>query len=60
MKYTAQGGSRVANIARGEAEVYFIQTKRQCFKCFIVCKVSTKYSSLVILTHLLNKNVLII
>ena len=46
MKYTAQGESRVANIARGEAlylsrdshqELYtFIQTKWQCFKCFIV------------------------
>ena len=49
MKYTARGESRVANIARGEAEcyiqvvmrplpraVYFIQTKQQCFKCFIV------------------------
>ena len=47
MKYTARDESRVANIARGKAEcyivmrlssraVYFIQTKWQCFKCFIV------------------------
>ena len=50
MKYTVRGESRVANIARGEAEcrvlylsrdshqeLYtFIQTKWQCFKCFIV------------------------
>ena len=44
MKYTARGESRVANIARGEAElsrdphqaVSFIQTECQCFKCFIV------------------------
>ena len=47
MKYTARGESRVANIAQGEAVLYlsrdphqelytFIQTKWQCFKCFIV------------------------
>ena len=60
MKYTARDESRVANIARGEAECYichktlirqelytFIQTKWQCFKCFIVF-----YNNL---THALNK-----
>ena len=47
MKYTARDESRMANIARGEAECYichkilikryaFIETKWQCFKCFIV------------------------
>ena len=44
MKYTARDESRVANIARSKAECYichqelyaFIQTKWQCFKCFIV------------------------
>ena len=38
MKYIAQGESRVANIARdSHQELYtFIQTKWQCFKCFIV------------------------
>ena len=47
MKYTAQGESQVANIAEtklsaifvtrlSSGAVYFIQTKRQCFKCFIV------------------------
>ena len=48
MKYTARGESRVANIVLGKAECYichetltkelhtFIQTKWQCFKCFIV------------------------
>ena len=52
MKYTARDEGRVANIALGEAECYissaifvtrlssraeyFIQTKWQCFKCFIV------------------------
>ena len=45
-KYTAQGESRMANIARGKAENYichdphqelytFIQIKWQCFKCSI-------------------------
>ena len=57
MKYTARDESRVANIARGEVlylsqdshqELYaFIQTKWQCFKCFIVF-----YTNL---THALNK-----
>ena len=46
LKYTAQDESRVANIARGEAECYICHetlikscifyTKQQCFKCFIV------------------------
>ena len=47
MKYTARDESRVANITQAKPSaifvtrlslraVYFIQTKRQCFKCFIV------------------------
>ena len=35
MKYTARDDSRVANIAHQELYT-FIQTKWQCFKCFIV------------------------
>ena len=64
LKYTARDESRVASIARGEAECYichdshqelytFIQTKWQVY--FTLTKVSAKYSSLIILTHLLNK-----
>ena len=60
MKYTAQDESPVANIAQGKTEccichktlikscMYtFIQTKWQCFNCFIVF-----YTNL---THFLNK-----
>ena len=56
MKYTARDQSRVANIARGEAECYIchktlikscILSCMQCFKCFIVI-----YTNL---THFLNK-----
>ena len=44
MKCTAQGESPVANIAKlylfvtrlSSRAVYFVQTKQQCFKCFIV------------------------
>ena len=70
MKYTARDESRVANIARGEAECYICHKTliKSCilsykqsgsvFKCFIVFytnKMSAKYSFLAILTHLLNK-----
>ena len=67
MKYTAQDESRVANIARGEAECYICHKTliKSCILSykrsgsvllyFTLTKVSAKYSSLVILTHLLNK-----
>ena len=70
MKYTAQDENQVANIARGEAECY-ICLKTLIKSCILSCKrsgsvlsvllyftltkVSTKYSSLVILAHSLNK-----
>ena len=69
MKYTARDESRVANIARGEAECYicheqelYILYKRSAsvlsvLLYFTLTKVSTKHSSLVILTHLLNKQI---
>ena len=70
MKYTARDESQVANIAQGEAECYIclkilikscILSYKQSGRVlsillhFILTKVSIKYSSLVILTHLLNK-----
>ena len=70
MKYTARDESRVANIARGEAKCYIyheiliksciLSYKRSgsvlsVLLYFTLTKVSTKYSSLVILTHSLNK-----
>ena len=66
MKYTAQDESGVANIARGEAECYICHKTliKSCMLSykrsgsvlsillyFTLTKVSTKYSSLVILTH---------
>ena len=70
MKYIARDESQVANIARSEAECYichktFIKSCILSYKrsgsvlsvllYFILTKVSTKYSSLVILTHSFNK-----
>ena len=70
MKYTARDESRVANIARGEAECYICHKTliKSCILSykrsgsalsvllyFTLTKVSTKHSSLVILTHSLNK-----
>ena len=70
MKYTAQDESRVANIARGEAECYIFHKTliKSCILSykqsgsvlsvllhFTLTEVSAKYSSLVILTHSLNK-----
>ena len=70
MKYTAQDESRVANIARGEAECYICHETliKSCILSykqsgsvlsvllyFTLTEVSAKYSSLVILTHSLNK-----
>ena len=70
MKYTARDESRVANIARGEPEYYIshniliksfiLSYKRRgsvssVLLHFTLTKVSSKCSSLVILTHSLNK-----
>ena len=70
MKYTARDESQVANIAQGEAECYIcheILIKRcilsykqsgsilSVLLYFTLAEVSAKYSSLVILTHSLNK-----
>ena len=70
MKYTARDESRVENIARGEAECYICHESliKSCILSYkrsgsvlsvllylILTKVSTKYSSLVILTHSLIK-----
>ena len=70
MKYTARDESRVANIARGEAECYICHKTliKSCILSykrsgsvlsvllyFTLTEVSAKYSSLVILTHSLNK-----
>ena len=70
MKYTARDESRVANIARGEAECYICHKTliKSCILSykqsgsvlsvllyFTLIKVSAKYNSLAILTHLLNK-----
>ena len=71
MKYTARDESRVANIARGEAECYIchetlIKLYQQSGSVlsvllyFTLTKVSTKHRSLVILTHLLNKQLQIV
>ena len=68
MKYTARDESRVANIARGEVECYichetliksciFYTNKAAVFYCILHLPKSTKHSSLVILTHLLNKQI---
>ena len=58
MKYTARGESQVANIAQGEdshQELYILYKQSSSalsvLLYFILTKVSTKYSSLVILTH---------
>ena len=70
MKYTARDESQVANIARGEAECYICHKTliKNCIFSykqsgsvlsvllyFTLTEVSVKYSSLVILTHSLNK-----
>ena len=67
MKYTARDESRVANIARGEDECYICHKTliKSCMLSykrsgsvllyFTLTKVSAKFSSLVILTHSLNK-----
>ena len=70
MKYTARDESQVANIARGEAKCYichktliksWILSYKQSSSVlsvllyFTLTKVSSKYSSLVILMHLSNK-----
>ena len=73
MKYTAQDKSRVANICStrrsrvlylsqdSHQELYILyQMKRQCFECFIVFytyQSVNKNRSLIILTHLLNKQI---
>ena len=61
MKYTARDQSRVENIAPSaifvtrlsSRAVYFIQTKQQCFKCFIVFYTYHSVNK----THLLNKQI---
>ena len=70
MEYTARDESRVANIARGEAEGYICHKTltKSCILSykqsgsilsvllyFTLTKMSAKYSSLTILTHSLNK-----
>ena len=70
MKYTVRDESRVANKARGEAECYICHETliKSCILSykrsgsvfsvllyFTLTEVSAKHSSLVILTHLLNK-----
>ena len=69
MKYTAQGESGVSNIAQAKPsailsrdshqELYILYKQSSCalnvLLYFTLTKVSAKYSSLVILTHLLNK-----
>ena len=69
MKYTAQDENQVANIVRGECyichethqELYILYKRSgsvlSVLLYFTLTKVSTKHSSLVILTHLLNKQI---